>query len=125
MPIVTVYHRVDFASESSDEISAYFAGLREILARELGGDGERTLDPSADFELYLTEVGHRVGEHVTWDISIDVEAYDFDYRISNAEERARAVMNGAREEYSRRFGWTPTLAVWLKLVTASWVQSEG
>jgi hypothetical protein len=125
MPIVTVYHRTDFSSLPDADVDAFFADVRQILADELEGDAPgHALSPDDDFELYLHHVGRRPGEHVTWDISIDIEAYDFDYRIDRAEELATAIMNRAGGEYSRRFGEPAKFAVWLKLLTASWVQSR-
>lgn len=125
MPIVTVYHRTDFSDLADADVDSFFAEVRQILADELEGDTPgHALSADADFELYLQHVGHRTGEHVTWDISIDIEAYDFDYRIERAETLATSIMNRASDLYSRRFGQQVKLAVWLKLLTASWVQSR-
>lgn len=125
MPIVTVYHRIDFSDLPDADVDAFFAKVRQILADELEGDAPgHALSADADFELYLQQVGHRPGEHVTWDISIDIEAYDFDYRIERAEMIARSIMNRASGVYLEHFGQQRKFAVWLKLLTASWVQSQ-
>ncbi|MBQ9917196.1 MAG: hypothetical protein IJO71_08350 [Microbacterium sp.] len=125
MPIVTVYHRIDFSGFPDADVGAFFTDVRQVLADELQGDAPgHALSPDSDFELYLQRVGDRPGEHVTWDISIDIEAYDFDYRIERAEALAASIMNRASELYSRRFGQQGKFAVWLKLLTAAWVQSR-
>lgn len=121
---MTVHHRIDLTTLAATEVDYFFAEVREILAQELaGGEPDQALDADADFELYLRHVGHQPGEHVTWDFSIDIEAYDFDYRIENAEALATSIMNRSNKAFTQRFGARLRIAVWLKLLTAAWVQS--
>lgn len=126
MPIVTVFHRVDLSTLPGTEVEAFFADLRAILADELSGESpDHQLDPDSDFELYLQSVGHHTGEHVRWDLSIDIEAYDYNYRMELRSELATSILRRSIVAFEQRFGERRRFAVWLKLLTAAWVQTQG
>lgn len=118
MPLVTVHH----SQRVADQLDyAFLHTLRESIAAALTcdvllGEVDGHLDPHRDLEVFLIPNGP--SDHVHCDLLIDIEALNFPERYKDRQRRANLI----RQSASDLLGKQVAVAVWLKLVNATWAE---